>query len=159
MLATFFRLLSAGSFIVSSILGTFKWQVFIHRYVSSARNTSKGDVFFLYFVFKCKSRKWESNYQFLNVTDGYWVTVTLLFSQNEAFFSYHVNQMRIIQWCWNDIVWATIWYETCMLHSQAQQVRKSGPHIPTRKKKKVECPPQVSSQAIGNFAYFIIFQV
>ena len=48
-----------------------------------------------------------------NSTYGNWVRMTpVLFSQSEALYGYHGNQMKIIHWFWKSVTRATIWYNT-----------------------------------------------
>ena len=47
-----------------------------------------------------------------NSAYGYWVRMTPMFSQSEALYGYHGNQMKIIHvhWFWKSGTWAVMWY-------------------------------------------------
>ena len=67
-------------------------------------------------------------------TYGYWVTSTPVFSQSEAVYGYHGNQMKIIHWFWKFVTWATIWYIIHMCHilgKMCNLVWKMGPETVT----------------------------
>ena len=62
-----------------------------------------------------------------NSTYGYWVRMTPVFSQSDALYGYHVNQMKIIHWFWKSVTRATIWYilHTCnILRKLCNLIRK-----------------------------------
>ena len=45
-----------------------------------------------------------------NSTYGYWVRMTPVFSQSEALYGYHGNEMKIKHWFCRSVTRATIWY-------------------------------------------------
>ena len=47
-------------------------------------------------------------------TYSYWVRSTLVFSQSDALYGYHDNQMKIMHLFWKSVTRATMWY---MIHT------------------------------------------